>query len=174
MITKFKIFEEASLRDLLVLKTDKTNKDDDMRHFIASKKIVPFVADVPFLDKFEINDVTVHLNYNNTKEHDLLKRIENRTDFKSVTEFNEFYKQTLYVLLTELLPRRTYRHGNRRYSISFVERDFLFLVGMDLNKVIDSLHNKQSVIKIGLITISISTLNRAVGEFKVDDSDFLY
>lgn len=89
MVIKFKnfILEEVRLEDVLKSKNDYINSFVS-NNFNSSAEFSKFI-------NLKIDGVLndFRLLYNNTKNHDLIKRIKERTSLKSTEEFNTLIKK---------------------------------------------------------------------------------
>jgi len=94
IITNFLIFE-ARIRDIVKLK----GFDDNINKYINSE----FNKDVSLLKIIILKryNKKLYLKYNNTEKHNFIKRIENRTGFKTVSEFNEFLNVAVNKMFNE-------------------------------------------------------------------------
>lgn len=126
---------EVRLSDVLNLKS---SKDDDISSEIQKLKDVTFDFDknlVKFITlKKRVNNKKIQfkINWNDTSKHDLKKRISERTSFKTVEEFNNFFRETVNIVFPDYLGKEVIDTG--RYSIHSIEYNISIIFVFNLDK----------------------------------------
>jgi hypothetical protein len=132
---KFKKFNEVRLSDVLNIKS---SKDDNVSSEIQRLKDVTFDFDknlVKFITlKKRVNNKKVQfkINWNDTSKHDLKKRISDRTTFRTVEEFNNFFRETVNIIFPDYLGKDVLNSG--RYSIYSIEYNISIIFEFNLEK----------------------------------------
>ena len=130
IIKKYKLFLEASLKDLLKLSG---NSDSELANQIKQASV----------EEFNINDklpTEIMLRYNkklridwyDTAKHGIVKRLKERTSFTSVEHFVEFITEIFNVVFPDKCGKELFKTG--RYSIYSQERNISLILEFDLNK----------------------------------------
>jgi len=124
MVIKFKnfILEEVRLEDVLKSKNDYINSFVS-NNFNSSAELSKFI-------NLKIDGVLndFRLLYNNNKNHDLIKRIKERTSLKSTEEFNTLIKKGLKELFE-------YNEIDKKsYALFYEEYNFVVIIEL---KIID-------------------------------------
>lgn len=138
IIKKYNIFLEARLSDILKLNIDKESpvssqikKMADM-DFEFNKKLIKYIT---LNKRIGRNKIQLTIDWYNTDTHSIYKRIKERTSFKSIEEFNEFFKSTINKVLPDSLG--TDLLSSNRYSIYSKEYNISIIIHFDLNKFIN-------------------------------------
>jgi len=132
---KFKKFNEVRLSDVLNIKS---SKDDNVSSEIQRLKDATFDFDknlVKFITlKKRVNNKKVQfkINWNDTSKHDLKKRISDRTTFRTVEEFNNFFRETVNIIFPDYLGKDVLNTG--RYSIYSIEYNISIIFEFNLEK----------------------------------------
>ena len=132
---KFKKFNEVRLSDVLNIKS---SKDDSVSSEIQRLKDATFDFDknlVKFITlKKRVNNKKVQfkINWNDTSKHDLKKRISDRTTFRTVEEFNNFFRETVNIIFPDYLGKDVLNTG--RYSIYSIEYNISIIFEFNLEK----------------------------------------
>ena len=95
MITNFKIFE-ASIEDILILKGDNKGIFKDYLNR-------EYEDDVTLIKVVHIKEYNkdIKIRWFNTKKHDFIQKIQDRTSFKKTSEFNDYFSNALNILFGE-------------------------------------------------------------------------
>jgi hypothetical protein len=128
------LLEEVRFSDIVKIK----NSDSDAAiniHKMASKakdftgKLLRYV---PLKSSKPGKPEMIAIDYNDTVEHDLRKRISERTNFTSTDEFNFFFRE----FLNEIFPYEVGKSLNKsgRYSLYSIEHDFSIIVYFNLER----------------------------------------
>lgn len=116
IITKFKLFLEARLSDLLKVKGDSDIASEIRRlsevEFDFSKNLTKFIT---LKKRLGNKKIQFSINWNDTATHSLNKRIRERTSFKSIEEFNNFFKEKINQIFPDKVGKELF--SNARYSI---------------------------------------------------------
>lgn len=134
-LNNFKKFNEVRLSDVLNVKS---SKDDNVSSEIQKLKDVTFDFDknlVKFITlKKRVNNKKVQfkINWNDTSKHDLKKRISDRTTFRTVEEFNNFFRETVNIIFPDYLGKDVLNTG--RYSIYSIEYNISIIFEFNLEK----------------------------------------
>lgn len=150
-----KLLEFAKIRDISKSK----NKE------ILKKLNIEFKADNRLIFDIFLKNSNKHLfiKWNDVEKHIMLDRIEDRTSFKSISEFNEYIKK----VFNDLLDNHFYEIDNSgRYALHLIENNFYLLV--DINY--DNLFKEYTQFVIP--TISITTPNNVHKIIEINDEYF--
>lgn len=139
--------EEARLSDLLTLKGD----GGELHSYIEKEKSKKFEVDRGFptemtlKKRFKNKKIKVYFTWYDTSEHDLKKRIIDRTSFKSISEFASTFKETINKMLPDELGFSII--DNDRFAISLKEYDISIIFNIDLRNL------EKNIININVLTI---------------------
>lgn len=135
-LLKYKLFVEVRLSDVTTIIGDKNlfdiniSDDDFLKFKTISKRI-------------NNKKIRLTINWNHTLQHDMIKRIHERTSLKSVSELNSLISNGLDELYINYL---NHINSNNRYSLWFSEYNISIIVDIEYNKnninVISILHGK--------------------------------
>jgi len=140
--------EEARLSDLLRIKGD----NSDLHKHIEKEISKEFKV-----DRELPTQLTLQKRYNNNKKikvyfewydnlkHNLKKRIQDRTNFKSISEFTEAFKYAINYILPDQLGVNISENG--KYAITLEESGVTMILSINLN----SFDNNE--IYVNIITI---------------------
>jgi len=137
-LLNYNLFVEVRLSDIATIIgtgiTFDTNVPDDT--FLKFKTISKRINN---------KKIRLSLNWNHTLQHDLIKRIKERTNLKSTNELNTLLSNGLDELYTNYME---YVDSSNRYSLWFSEYDISIIVDIELNKnninIITILHGKST------------------------------
>ena len=137
MITKFKIFEDQ-IRDILNFNPEKPeNHIDIIKHLNYQKKDFKFGSLLEDIFIHKPFDKRIHLIWNHhTNVHDFKERIRDRTDYRSVSEFNDMIIEVIKYLFEERLLKG---NGFQKYGIILDESKLDFIISFnhdDLKKYV--------------------------------------
>lgn len=139
IITKFKLFLEARLVDLLKIKGEgdlvdsiKSIKDAE---FDLTKRLVRFITLRKRVGK---NKIQFEINWNHTAKHDLVKRINERTSFGSVEDFNKYFKKEFNKIFPDMVGKEIYISG--RYSLYSTEYNFSIIINFNIEEYTDGIY----------------------------------
>ncbi len=131
----FELFLEARLADLLSIKggedTDfaKQIKKIQDSEFDLSKKLVRFIT---LKKRIAGKKVQFKINWNDNASHNLIKRIQDRTSFKSVEEFNSYFKSQIDYIFPDMVGKKLFQTG--RYSLYSTEYNFTIIINFDIKE----------------------------------------
>lgn len=130
IIKKYKLFLEASLKDLLKLSG---NSDSELAKQMAKIKEEEFnlLQKLPKQIKLD-NDSTLKVNWYDTASHNLVQKIKERTAFASINHFTEYLQKKLTEVFPYMLGKELFKTG--RYTIYLKEYNVSIIIGFDLNK----------------------------------------
>lgn len=125
--------EEARLSDILRVTGDK----NDLHTYIEKEKSKKFEADrnlpkeLTLKKRYNNKKIKVYFDWYDTYEHDLKKRIEGRTSFKTITEFTDKFKEVINSILPDQLGVNINENG--RFAIKLQEYKITIIFTIDLN-----------------------------------------
>ena len=137
----YQAFIEARLSDVLKLDikrpsefSDRLQKEKD-RIFQIERDLVKFIT----LDR-RINNkrMRFRISYNDNAQHSLMKRIENRTQFKSVQEFNDILTKGIKEIFPESINTLITQTG--KYGIRFNEYNFSVVFFFDMRNYLKTIN----------------------------------
>ena len=137
-IHKYNKFVEARLGDIATIYSNDPhifNNEiiDDKDNFIKYKTLS---------NRINNKKVRLEIEWNHTLKHDLIRRIKERTNLKSIDELNILVDNGLDELFSENYP---YISFSGRYSLWFSEYNFSIIVSIN--------HINQTTKKINIITL---------------------
>jgi hypothetical protein len=142
--TKFKLFLEARLSDILNIKGDselasqmKKIKDAE---FDLSKKLVKFIT---LKKRVNNKKIQFEIFWNDTATHNLTKRIQDRTSFISVEEFNQYFKNEFNKIFPDMVGKELYTTG--RYTLYSSEYNFSIIMYFDIDEYADGIYEVKVV-----------------------------
>ena len=139
IFTKFQLFIEARLSDVLNIKGDgdlvkQMTKIKDAE-FDINKKLVRFIT-----LKKRVNNKTIRfeIEWNDSATHNLVKRIQERTSFNSVEEFNQYFKDQFNKIFPDMVGKELLSSG--RYSLYSSEYNFTIIMHFDIDEYSDGIY----------------------------------
>lgn len=139
LITKYKLFLEARLADLLKIKGEgdlakelTKIKDAD---FDLSRKLVRFIT---LKKRVNNKKIQFEILWNDTAKHNLVNRIKERTSFNSVEEFNEYFKSEFNKMFPDMVGKELPSTG--RYSLYSKEYNFTIIMDFSIDEYIDGIY----------------------------------
>ena len=142
IIKNYNLFLEARLSDLITT----LKGDSDLVSQISRAKEEEFDLQKKLPQEIQLdNDSNLNLNWYNTATHDLVKKIKERTSFRSVEHFIEYINEIFSLIFPSMCGKELYKKG--RYSIYLKEYNISIIVEFDLNKNMGKNYN------ISIITI---------------------
>jgi hypothetical protein len=129
---RYKSFLEARLADVLNIKgegelTNQIRKIKDMK-FEFEKNLVKLIT---LNKRLNGKKIQFKIEWNDSVSHDLVKRISNRTSFRSVDEFNEFFKKFINKIFPDMVGKELH---TGRYGFYSVEYNITLIIDFDINK----------------------------------------
>lgn len=134
VITKFKLFCEAKLGQVMKLNI---NKESDVSKQLQKKSEEKYdlTKDLPKLIKL-YNGISLNIKWFNTAAHDINQRISERTSFVNLDDFIDALRLELSEVFPEKIGKDLFKSG--KYSIYLEEYNISLIIVFDLNKNIDS------------------------------------
>jgi hypothetical protein len=146
IISSFKLFCEARLADLVKIKGEgdlaKNIQDIKNAEFDFTQKLVRFIT---LKKRVNNRKIQFEINWNNSASHNLIERINNRTSFGSVEDFNEYFKGEFNKIFPDMVGKEIYVSG--RYSLYSTEYNFSIIMNFDIDEYSDGIY------QVDIITI---------------------
>jgi len=125
-----KKFEEVRFSDVLKIKgesefVDKIKHEID-KEFDSSQGLV---SSILLKNKFLDRNIKLRIKWNNTLNHDMIKRIKERTNFKSIEEFNKYFEEKI----NQIIPKEIGKQINEKGSYSLYDKELDFSIIVDIN-----------------------------------------
>ena len=96
--------------------------------------------------RFNNKKLRFKIKWNHTAEHDLNKRIAERTSFQSINHFNEIFKKFLDRIFPSMIGKEILVSG--RYSFYFKEYNISIIISIDVDKIMMDNINEIFVITV--------------------------
>ena len=130
MITKFSIFlEHASFEDSLIFKGDNEiiNKYKN-REFKNDDNLIEYVV---LGDNF--NNKIINIIWHNTQRHSIIDRIKNKTNIKSISEFNDLF----FVWVNDMFNNHYIELSNEytNYNLYLKNRNISIILDIDYDNI---------------------------------------
>ena len=146
IITKFDLFCEARLADVLNIKGDgdlvKQMTDIKDAEFDLNKKLVKLIT---LKKRVNNKKIQFEINWNDSATHNLVKRIKERTSFGSVEDFNQYFKGEFNRIFPDMVGKEIYVSG--RYSLYSKEYNFSMIINFNIDEYADGIY------EVDIITI---------------------
>jgi len=94
-----------------------------------------FVSQYTLKQRVNNRKVKVKINWNDKISHDLKKRIRDRTNFVSVGEFNQFFKEFLDKIFPSMIGKQIVADGD--YGFYLEEKNITFIIYMKASEIIN-------------------------------------
>lgn len=139
IFTKFQLFIEARLSDVLNIKGDgdlvkQMTKIKDTE-FDVNKKLVRFIT---LKKRVNNKKIQFEIEWNDSAKHNLVKRIQERTSFNSVEEFNQYFKDQFNKIFPDMVGKELLSSG--RYSLYSSEYNFTIIMHFDIDEYSDGIY----------------------------------
>ena len=139
IFTKYKLFIEARLSDVLNIKGDgdlvkQMTKIKDAE-FDLNKKLVRFIT---LKKRVNNKKIRFEIEWNDSATHNLVKRIQERTSFNSVEEFNQYFKDQFNKIFPDMVGKELLSSG--RYSLYSSEYNFTIIMHFDIDEYVDGIY----------------------------------
>ena len=139
IFTKFQLFIEARLSDVLNVKGDgdlvkQMTKIKDAE-FDVNKKLVRFIT---LKKRVNNKKIRFEIEWNDSATHNLVKRIQERTSFNSVEEFNQYFKDQFNKIFPDMVGKELLSSG--RYSLYSSEYNFTIIMHFDIDEYSDGIY----------------------------------
>ena len=144
IFTKFQLFIEARLSDVLNIKGDgdlvkQMTKIKDTE-FDVNKKLVRFIT---LKKRVNNKKIRFEIEWNDSATHNLVKRIQERTSFNSVEEFNQYFKDQFNKIFPDMVGKELLSSG--RYSLYSSEYNFTIIMHFDIDEYSDGIYEVRIV-----------------------------
>ena len=142
-----KKFEEVRFSDVLKIKGE-SDLSDKIKHeinkdFDDSKELIDSII---LKNEFLLRKIKLRIQWNNTPNHNLIERIKERTNFKSIEEFNRYFEEKINKIIPKEIGKQISEKG--RYSLYDKELNFSIIVDIDPQEFI-----RKNIFKIFVFTI---------------------
>ena len=139
IFTKFQLFIEARLSDVLNIKGDgdlvkQMTKIKDAE-FDINKKLVRFIT---LKKRVNNKKIRFEIEWNDSATHNLVKRIQERTSFNSVEEFKQYFKDQFNKIFPDMVGKELLSSG--RYSLYSSEYNFTIIMHFDIDEYSDGIY----------------------------------
>lgn len=139
MITKYELFLEARLADLVKIKGESDLSKELTKikdaEFDLSKKLIRFIT---LKKRVNNKKIQFEIIWNDTAKHNLVKRIQERTSFASVEDFNQYFKDQFNRIFPAMVGKEFYATG--KYSLYSTEYNFSIIVDFSIDEYIDGIY----------------------------------
>ncbi len=146
ILTKFKLFCEARLADLVNIKGEgdlaKNLQSIKDAEFDFTQRLVKFIT---LKKRVNNKKIQFEINWNNSAKHDLVKRVNDRTSFGSVEDFNQYFKGEFNRIFPDMVGKEIYVSG--RYSLYSTEYNFSIIMNFNIDEYADGIY------EVDIITI---------------------
>jgi len=142
-----KKFEEVRFSDVLKIKGE-SDLSDKIKHeinkdFDDSKELIDSII---LKNEFLLRKIKLRIQWNNTTNHNLIERIKERTNFKSIEEFNRYFEEKINKIIFREIGKQINEKG--RYSLYDKELNFSIIVDINPQEFI-----RKNIFKIFVFTI---------------------
>lgn len=133
IIKDFKLFLEARLSDVVKVKSI-IDKTDNIQKYVDTdfdftKNLVKLITLNQRVGK---NKIQFKIHWNHNISHDFEKRVKERTNFKSIKEFNDFFKSIINYVFPSMIGKELYEIGD--YCLYSKEYDISIIINFNINK----------------------------------------
>lgn len=146
-LKSWKKFEEVRLSDIL-----KVSGESEYANIIKDISKTEFDDSVKLLDhinlkgEFMSRKIKLRVRWNHNENHDMIKRIKNRTNFNSTSEFNEYFEEKMQKVFPNMIGKEINENG--RYVIYDTELKLSIIIDINVDDFI-----KKLIYKIFVFTI---------------------
>lgn len=142
-----KKYEEVRFSDILSIKgeseyAEKLKDLKDIKFDSSHSLINQIELKEPFLNK----QIKLRVRWNNTPNHSIIKRIKERTNFKSTEEFNQYFIQKIQTIIPNKIGNEINEKG--RYALYDKENNFSIIIDINPDEFI-----RKNIYKIFVFTI---------------------
>ena len=135
----FKLFEEVRLIDVSNIRGDNelATKFRNFQNNIVFRNDAPFIKDIGV--NWYINGERVHFKmmYANGENHSILKRIKQRTNLKSTSEFNEKLSHVINMLIPDKLGTEIKAEYGKFYSVYLENSHYTIIFAIKYNQIME-------------------------------------
>ena len=133
MIKYFKIFlEKARFSDVVIY----NGEDEEVNKYLSET----FIPDTTLIEYIKLDDVIfgdkiIKIEWNHKTTHDIIKRIENRTNVKNIKEFNELLYFAINDIFNIHFDDITKKH--KKYNIYLKNRNISIITIINYDNLFD-------------------------------------
>jgi hypothetical protein len=155
MFTKFKSFLEANLADIFNSQNDHFDEFKN-KSFVIDDNLIERIV----LDKYDFK--IINIKWNNYTGHSINDKIKTRTNFKSVSEFNEYFT----LVIEDLFDNHFYELNREfeKYNIHLVNKNISIIIKFDY----DDLFENDTTIEIKTIVNGFDSNVDEIIEINID------
>lgn len=116
----------------------------DLAKKLKDDRDAPFDSDRDFVKLITLNKriagkkAQFSVKWNHSARHSLLHRIEQRSSFQSVSEFNEYFKKVFNQIFPDMLGKEIISNG--KYAIYISEYNFTFILGINIDRIMKGIY----------------------------------
>jgi hypothetical protein len=146
-LKSWKKFEEVRLSDVL-----KVSGESEYANVIKDISKSDFDDDSGLIDhinlkgEFMNRKIKLRVRWNHNENHDMIRRIKNRTNFNSTSEFNEYFEEKMQKVFPYMIGKEINENG--RYIIYDKELKLSIIIDINVDDFI-----KKLIYKIFVFTI---------------------
>jgi len=128
------LLEEVRFSDVVKIKNTDSEVATNIHKMVTKAKDFTgkLLRYVPLKSSKPGRPEMIAIDYNDTVEHDLRKRISERTNFTSTDEFNFFFREFLNEIFPYEIGKKLHKSG--KYSLYSVEHDFSVIVFFNIER----------------------------------------
>jgi hypothetical protein len=146
-LRSWKKFEEVRLSDVL-----KVSGESEYANVIKDISKSEFDDDSELIDhinlkgEFMNRKIKLRVRWNHNEKHDMIRRIKDRTNFNSTSEFNEYFEEKMQKVFPHMIGKEINENG--RYIIYDKELKLSIIIDIDVDDFI-----KKLIYKIFVFTV---------------------
>lgn len=146
-LKSWKKFEEVRLSDVL-----KVSGESEYANVIKDISKSDFDDDSGLIDhinlkgEFMNRKIKLRVRWNHNEKHDMIRRIKDRTNFNSTSEFNEYFEEKMQKVFPHMIGKEINENG--RYIIYDKELKLSIIIDINVDDFI-----KKLIYKIFVFTI---------------------
>lgn len=146
-LRSWKKFEEVRLSDVL-----KVSGESEYANVIKDISKSDFDDDSELIDhinlkgEFMNRKIKLRVRWNHNEKHDMIRRIKDRTNFNSTSEFNEYFEEKMQKVFPHMIGKEINENG--RYIIYDKELKLSIIIDINVDDFI-----KKLIYKIFVFTI---------------------
>lgn len=146
-LRSWKKFEEVRLSDVL-----KVSGESEYANVIKDISKSEFDDDSELIDhinlkgEFMNRKIKLRVRWNHNEKHDMIRRIKDRTNFNSTSEFNEYFEEKMQKVFPHMIGKEINENG--RYIIYDKELKLSIIIDINVDDFI-----KKLIYKIFVFTV---------------------